>query len=143
MLVEYQGKRFRVSDRTYEFFKRDYPDKAKKLKKIKESEEYYNYDKLNKLIEPDTNKTKETIIKNYIYSTEKYDEYSLNGNTHDMQKYFGAKEMVRKIGIELIDYDPEKNTEEVSEIRKELEQKQEEYQNWLKNFRESNFVGGK
>ena len=60
-----------------------------------------------------------------------------------MEKYFGAKEMVRKIGIDLIHYDPEKHPEEIREIEKELEQKEKEYQEWLKNFRESGFIGGK
>lgn len=109
MLVEYQGERFRISERTYEQLQYEYPDRAKKLKIIKDSEEYYNLDKLLQLIEPDKDKIKRTIIKNYTYANDKYNEHLLNQDMDEMEKYFGAKEMTRKIGIELINYDPEKN----------------------------------
>jgi len=143
MLVDYKGERFRVSERTYEQFQIEHPDRAKKLKIIKEAEEYYNFDKLLQLIEPSTNKTKEIIIKNYIYAANKYEDAVMDCNGDDMEKYFGAKEMTRKIGIELLDYDPEKHPEEVRQIEKQLQEKEEEYQEWLKNFRQSGFVGGK
>lgn len=113
MLVEYQGERFRISERTYEQLQYEYPDRAKKLKIIKDSEEYYNLDKLLQLIEPDNDKIKRTIIKNYTYANDKYNEHLLNQDMDEIEKYFGAKEMTRKIGIELINYGPEKNLEEV------------------------------
>ena len=43
MLVEYNGERFRVSERTYEQFQIEHPDRARKLQKIKDAEEYYNF----------------------------------------------------------------------------------------------------
>lgn len=143
MLVDYKGERFRVSERTYEQLQIEYPERAAKLKIIKEAEDYYNLDKLIELIEPSTNKTKETIIKNYIYANDKYEDAVMECNSDDMEKYYGAKEMTRRIGLDLIHYDPEKHPEEIREIEKELEQKEKEYQEWLKNFRESGFVGGK
>ena len=72
MLIEYQGRRFRVSERTYEFFKRDYPERACKLRIIKEAEEYYNYDKLNSLIEPDKNELKKYLKEKYEYYENTY-----------------------------------------------------------------------
>ena len=109
MLCEYKGKQFRVSDRTWESFERDHPEKAACIKRIKESEEYYNYDKLNQIVEPPENLILECIKKNYDYVTDKYDDATMNGKGSDIDKYFGAKEMVRKLGIELVNYDPENN----------------------------------
>lgn len=116
MLMEYKGKRFRVSERTYYNFENQHPERAACLKKIKEAEEYYNYDKLLQIIEPPENQTKKIITKNYEYAQTKYDEATMKLKTNDMDKYFGAKEMARKIGIELINYDPEKT---ITEILKE------------------------
>ena len=143
MLCEYNGERFRVSERTYEQFNIEYPERAAKLKIIKEAEEYYNFSKLKEIIQPPHNETKEIIIKNYIYADSNYENAVMDFNGDDIEKYFGAKEMTRKIGIELLDYDPEKHPEEVRQIEKQLQEKEEEYQEWLKNFRESGFVGGK
>ena len=44
----------------------------------------------------------ECIKKNYDYVTDKYDDATMNGKSSDIDKYFGAKEMVRKLGIELV-----------------------------------------
>lgn len=108
MLMEYKGERFRVSTRTYENFQRDHPNRAEKLKKIPDSEKYYNYDKLLQLIEPTTNETKDCLLKNYIYAEDQLAKASMDMKIDDMDKYFGAKEMIRKISIELLNYDPEK-----------------------------------
>ena len=109
MLMEYKGKRFRVSERTWENFQRQHPEKAACIKIVKESEEYYNFDKLNQIVEPPENLILECIKKNYDYAAEKYDTATMNCKGSDMDKYFGAKEMVRKIGLELVNYDPENN----------------------------------
>ena len=76
MLVEYKGRRFNVSDRTYAHFSSYYPDRASKLKIIKEAEDctYYNFDKLKELIEPDNKEIKEYLKKKHAYYTDKYDE---------------------------------------------------------------------
>lgn len=74
MLMEYQGRRFRVSERTYEFFKRDYPERASKLRIIKESEDYYNYDKLEELIEPDNGELKKYLKEKYEYYENTYND---------------------------------------------------------------------
>lgn len=147
MLVEYKGKRFRISERTYECFERDFPERADCLKIIKESEEYYNYDKLNQTIEPQNNEVKEVIIKNYIYADDKYEDilndYCLGEsmNCDDMEKYFGAKEMARKIGIELLNYDPEhdSNREEVNKYRQKIKEKEEDLKRFNEQLKEMRF----
>ena len=118
MLVEYKGERFRVSDRTYESYKRDYPERAKALKIIKEAETYYNYDKLKETIEPTENTIKQVIIEEYI-NTDKLLEHAINNtDSSKIDEYTGANDMVRTIGKRLIGYDPSNHPEEIKKYYK-------------------------
>lgn len=106
MLMEYKGKRFRVSERTYEFFSRDYPERASKLKTIKESEEYYNYDKLLQLIEPDNTELKTYLEKKLDYYENYYTDRLMSDAPieyeDNLDELNGKIKMIKEITSDLL-----------------------------------------
>jgi len=64
MLVEYNGKQFRVSDRTYENLEYQYPEQTKQMKKLKDHPRYYSFDEVKELFKQ-AEGTKGGIVNNF------------------------------------------------------------------------------
>lgn len=106
MLMEYKGERFRVHERTWEGFSRDYPEKAKKVKHVKESETYYDYDELNQLIEPPEEKIRETIKRSYVNITHLAAIDAMENLGKKLDYYKGAEDLIVQLGEKLIGFNP-------------------------------------
>lgn len=100
MLVDYKGRRFRVSERTFEYFMRDYPDRCSKLQVIDEGDVYYNYDKLKELISPDDEELKVFLLKKFDYYVEEYNGLLMSDDyvpSDDLDIVYGKIMLLKEI----------------------------------------------
>ena len=106
MLIEYQGKQYHITDIAWENFKKNYPQRCEHIRTVKEYPLYISYTELMNLTDPPLSELKEYIIKEWIRLEDKYLEAVEETNLEKMDKYNYQLEILQKIGIDLIFFDP-------------------------------------